>query len=285
MAVDANVIIYERIKEEIRAGKTLIASMQDGFKHSLAAIIDGNITTLITGLILGIIGMGPITGFAVTLCIGILTTLFTAVLLTKLFVDFQGDRGKTYNYVTSYTQNFLQGHNFDFIGKRKISYILSSTVIVLGIISMFTKGFDLGIDFEGGREYRVRFEKPVNSSEIRNELDKVLGNGTVVKQFGAANQVKVTTKYLIKKNNKETDEKVEKAVYNGLKKYLGNTTYENFKIANVLSSTKVDPSISVDFRNSSIKATIFSLIAIFIYILIRFRKYGYSVGAVAATLA
>jgi SecD/SecF fusion protein len=284
MAVDANVIIYERIKEEIRAGKTLIASMQDGFKHSLAAIIDGNITTLITGLILGIIGMGPITGFAVTLCIGILTTLFTAVLLTKLFVDFQADRGKTYNYVTSYTQNFLQGHNFDFIGKRKISYIISSTVIVLGIISMFTKGFDLGIDFEGGREYRVRFEKPVNSSEIRNELDKVLGNGTVVKQFGAANQVKVTTKYLIKKNNKETDEKVEKAVYNGLKKYLGNTTYENFKIANVLSSTKVDPSISVDFRNSSIKATIFSLIAIFIYILIRFRKYGYSVGAVAATL-
>lgn len=284
MAVDANVIIYERIKEEIRSGKSLIASMKDGFQHSLAAIIDGNITTLITGLILGAIGMGPITGFAVTLCIGILTTLFTAVLLTKLFVDFQADRGKTYNYVTSYTKNFLQGYNFDFIGKRKFAYILSTTIIVLGIVSMVTKGFDLGIDFEGGREYRVRFEQPVNTTDIRNELDKVLGNGTVVKQFGAANQVKITTKYLIKKNNKEADEKAEKAVYNGLSKFIGNTTYENFKTANVLSSTKVDPSISVDFRNSSIKATILSLLAIFVYIFIRFRKYGYSVGAVVATL-
>lgn len=286
MAVDANVIIYERIKEEINAGKTLLASMKDGFAHSLAAIIDGNITTFITGFILGAIGMGPVKGFAVTLCIGILTTLFTAVLLTKLFVDFQSERGKTYNYVTPFTKNFLQGYSFDFIGKRKISYIISSTIIIIGIISMFTKGFDLGIDFKGGREYRVRFEKPVNTSDVRAALDNpaIFGQGTIIKQFGPSNQVKISTKYLIENNGKETDEKVEKKLYEGLKKFIGNTSYDNFKLANVLSSTKVDPSISVDFRNSSIMATIFSLIAIFIYILARFRKYGYSVGSVVATL-
>lgn len=284
MAVDANVIIYERIKEELHHGKTALAAMQDGFKHSLAAIIDGNLTTLITGLILGMVGMGPVTGFAVTLCIGIFTTLFTALLLTKVYVDFRAEQGKTYKFFTKQTEFFLKGKNIDFIGLRTKFYAFSGIIIVLGFISIFVRGFDLGVDFEGGREYRVRFEQPVNVSDVRNDLNAVIGDGTIVKQIGSSTQVKVTTKYMIHETSKEADDKAVQALYEGLKKYLPNVTLDNFKEVYLLSSTKVDPSVSVDFRNSSIMATVLSLIAIFLYILIRFRTMGYSIGAVVATL-
>ncbi|MCB0318138.1 MAG: SecD/SecF family protein translocase subunit, partial [Bdellovibrionales bacterium] len=284
MAVDANVIIYERIKEELHHGKTALAAMQDGFKHSLAAIIDGNLTTLITGLILGMVGMGPVTGFAVTLCIGIFTTLFTALLLTKVYVDFRAEQGKTYKFFTKQTEFFLKGKNIDFIGLRTKFYAFSGIIIVLGFISIFVRGFDLGVDFEGGREYRVRFEQPVNVSDVRNDLNAVIGDGTIVKQIGSSTQVKITTKFMIHETSKEADDKAVESLYNGLKKYLPNVTLDNFKEVYLLSSTKVDPSVSVDFRNSSIMATVLSLIAIFLYILIRFRTMGYSIGAVVATL-
>lgn len=285
MAVDANVIIYERIKEELHKGKTALAAMKDGFEHSMAAIIDGNLTTLITGLILGMVGMGPVTGFAVTLCIGIFTTLFTALLLTKVYVDFRAEKGKTYKFFTKQTEFFLKGYNIDFIGMRKITYAISGIIIVLGLISFFVRGFDLGVDFEGGREYRVRFEQPVNASDVRDDLNHVLGDGTIVKQIGSSTQVKITTKYLIHESSKEADDKVIKVMYDGLHKYLGHSiTYDNFKEVYLLSSTKVDPSVSVDFRNSSIMATVLSLAAIFLYILIRFRTMGYSIGSVVATL-
>ncbi|MFN8236949.1 MAG: protein translocase subunit SecD [Chitinophagales bacterium] len=283
MAVDANVIIYERIKEEIREGKGLIVSVEEGFKHSLAAILDGNITTFLTAAILFFVGLGPVKGFAVTLMIGIGTTLFTAVLLTKIVVDKRMEKGKTLNYFTPFTKNFLQGVNFDFIGKRKITYAISTVFIIIGFISFFTKGFELGIDFKGGREYKVRFEKGVNTNDVRDALNATLGNGTVVKQFGSANQVKITTSYLIKKTGKEVDAEVEAAVYKGLSKFIPNTSFENFKRVNLMSFTKVDPTITGDFKRSSILATIFSLIVVFIYLLVRFRRYGYSVGAVAAT--
>lgn len=283
IAVDANVIIYERVKEELRLGKGLNVSVQEGFKHSLSAILDGNATTILTGIILAWIGVGPVKGFAVTLIIGILTTLFTALLLSRIIIERRLESGKELTFETSWTKNFLQGINFDFIGKRKITYTISTIVIILGFISFATRGFEMGIDFKGGREYKVRFEKGVNTNEIREALNSTLGNGTIVKQFGSANQVKITTSYLINKTGKEVDGQVEMAVFKGLQKFLPNTSFENYKRVNEMSSSKVDPTISVDFRNSSILATIFSLIVIFIYILIRFRKYGYSVGAIAAT--
>ena len=283
MAVDANVIIYERVKEELRAGKGYAYAAQEGFKHSLSAILDGNITTLLTAIILVWIGIGPVKGFAVTLIIGILTTLFTAVLLSKMIVDNRIEKGKHFEYFTPFTKNFLQGIHFDFIGKRKITYTVSSIIIIAGLISFATKGFDLGIDFDGGREYKVRFEKPVSTDDVRNDLDKVLGSGNVVKQFGAKNQVKITTKYLIKNTAKDTDLKVEQALYKGLSKYIPNTSYENFKRVNVMSSTKVDPSMTGDFKRSSAWAAIASLVVIALYILIRFNKKGYAFGAIAAT--
>ena len=283
MAVDANVIIYERVKEEHRAGKGLWVSIQEGFKHSYAAILDGNITTLLTAIILAVIGIGAVRGFAITLIIGIATTLFTAVLLTKIILDNRREKGKSITYFSEMTKNFLQGINFDFIGKRKITYAISTVFILVGMVSFFTRGFEMGIDFKGGREYKVRFENAVNTNEVRNALNKTLGAGTVVKQFGSANQVKLTTSYLINKTGKEVDGQVEMAVYEGLKQFMPNTSYENFKRVNLMSSTKVDPTISQDFKRSSVLATVLSLLVIFIYILIRFRKYGYSVGALAAT--
>ncbi len=283
IAVDANVIIYERVKEELREGKGLYVSVQDGFKHSLSAILDGNVTTLLTAVILAWIGVGPVKGFAITLIIGIATTLFTALLISKIIIDRRLEKGKGLTVQTNLTKNFLQGINFDFIGKRKITYAISTVIIILGFVSFFTRGFEMGIDFKGGREYKIRFEKAVSTNDIRESLNKTLGNGTIVKQFGSANQVKVTTSYLINKTGKEVDAEVETAVFNGLQKFLPNTSFETFKRVNEMSSTKVDPTISVDFKRSSILATIFSLVVIFFYILIRFRKYGYSIGAIAAT--
>ena len=283
IAVDANVIIYERVKEELRLGKDVLKAAQEGFKHSLPAILDGNITTLLTGIILAWIGVGPVKGFAITLIIGILTTLFTALLISRLIIERRLESGKTLSFQTSWTKNFLHGYNFDFIGKRKITYAISAVIMVIGIISFVTRGFEMGIDFKGGREYKVRFEKPVNTSDVSDALSKTLGDGTIVKQFGAANQVKITTSYLIDKAGKDIDSKVENAVYEGLNKFLPNTSFETFKRVNEMSSSKVDPTISVDFRNSSIMATLFSLIVIFIYILLRFKKKGYSIGAIAST--
>ncbi|MFN8284184.1 MAG: protein translocase subunit SecDF [Chitinophagales bacterium] len=283
MAVDANVIIYERIKEELRAGKSLRIAVEEGFKHSLSAILDGNITTFLTAAILFAVGIGPVKGFAVTLMIGIGTTLFTAVLITKMIVDARMEKGKELSYFTPFTKNFLQGINFDFIGKRKITYAVSTIFIIIGFVSFFTRGFELGIDFKGGREYKVRFEKAVNTSDVAEDLQKIVGNGTIVKQFGSANQVKITTPYLITKTGKEIDAKVDEAIFKGLAKYLPNTSFENFKRVNLMSFTKVDSTITKDFKSSSTWATILSLVGIFIYILIRFRKYGYSVGAIAAT--
>ncbi|HND46105.1 MAG TPA: protein translocase subunit SecF, partial [Chitinophagales bacterium] len=219
-----------------------------------------------------------------TLCIGIFTTLFTALLLTKVYVDFRAEQGKTYKFFTKQTEFFLKGKNIDFIGLRTKFYAFSGIIIVLGFISIFVRGFDLGVDFEGGREYRVRFEQPVNASDVRNDLNAVIGDGTIVKQIGSSTQIKVTTKYMIHETSKEADDKAVQALYEGLKKYLPNVTLDNFKEVYLLSSTKVDPSVSVDFRNSSIMATVLSLIAIFLYILIRFRTMGYSIGAVVATL-
>lgn len=283
IAVDANVIIYERVKEELREGKSVAVAAREGFKHSLPAILDGNITSLLTGIILAWIGMGPVKGFAITFIIGIATTLYTALLISRVIIEKRLESGKSLAFQTNFTKNFLHGHNFDFIGKRKYAYALTLIITIAGLVSFFTRGFEMGIDFKGGREYKVRFDKPVSTTDVSKSLSKTLGDGTVVKQFGSANQVKIITSYLIDKPGKDIDNKVETAVFEGLKAYLPNTSFETFKRVNEMSSSKVDPTISVDFRNSSILATVLSLIMMFVYILVRFKHKGYSIGALLST--
>lgn len=284
MAVDANVIIYERVKEELRLGLDIKKAMQEGYKHSLSAILDGNITTFLTAAILFFVGLGPVKGFAITLMIGIITTLFTAVLVSQVLIHWLSEKGKTISAHTSFTENFLQNINFDFIGVRKITYIISTIVIIAGFVSFATRGFELGVDFKGGRQYKVRFAQQVNNEEVKTKLDAEYGEGTIVKTVGTSNQIKITTSYKINENNKEIDEKVEAKLYNGLKSYLEKgTTYETFKKNNIMSSMKIEPSISSDMKTSAMWATILSLLVIFVYVLVRFRTVGYSVGAIAAT--
>jgi len=285
MAIDANVLIYERIKEELRMGNTVSKAIANGYKFSLPAIIDSNLTSMITGLILFYIGMGPIKGFATTLIIGLITTLFTAVLISSLLIDsWLSKPGRDLKVSTKFSESFLANVNFDFIGKRKISYTISTIIIIAGLASFFTKGFDLGVDFKGGREYKIRFEQPVSTEEVRQSLDEVFGGGTIVKTIGSANQFKVTTSYLIDKNSTESDHLADSKLYLGLKKFLPeNATYDSFKQINRLSQQKVDPTISVDIIESSTWAVIFSILGIFLYILFRFRNMGYSVGAIIST--
>lgn len=284
MAVDANVIIYERVKEELQLGKSPALAISEGYKHSYAAILDGNITTLLTGIILFVVGMGPVKGFATTLIIGIITTLFTAVLISRLFVESWLNKKKDLKVSRSFTKNFLQNIHFDFIGKRKITYAISSIIIIAGIISFVTRSFDMGVDFQGGRQYKVRFEQPVNTVEVKSALDKVFNTGTIVKTAGSDNQIKVTTSYLIDKNGKNVDHIVDSTLFAGLNPYLKNgTTFETFKTVHLLSQQKIDPTVSVDIKQSSIWATILSLIVIFLYIFIRFRKVGYSMGAIVSS--
>jgi SecD/SecF fusion protein len=285
MAVDANVIIFERIKEELRLGKTMVTAIADGFKNSYSAILDGNITTFITGAILLYVGLGPVKGFATTLIIGILTTLFTAVLLSRVIIEsFTSKDGSKFAVSNKFSESFLQNITFDFIGKRRIAYGISTFIIVVGLISFVARGFEYGVDFKGGREYKVRFEQPVQTDAIRSELDKVLGPGTIVKTIGASNQVKITTSYKIDETGLEIDNEVDQTIFEGLAPFISKgTNFETFRDVFLLSRQKVDPTISVDIKQSSFWATILSILAVFVYILIRFRSWSYSVGAIAAT--
>lgn len=284
MAIDANVLIYERIKEELRNGVGIAKAISNGFKFSLPAIIDSNLTSMITGVILFFIGMGPIKGFATTLIIGLITTLFTALLISSLLIDRWLSKGRDLKVSTKFSESFLTNTNIDFIGKRKISYIFSAILLVAGIASFATKGFELGVDFKGGREYKVRFAQAINTEEVKTELDNIFNTGTIVKTIGSDNQVKVTTSFLIDKNSAESDHLADSTLFEGLKKFLPeNTSYQEFKQINLLSQQKVDPTISVDIIKSSTWAVILSIIGIFLYILLRFRAMGYSIGAIIST--
>ena len=283
MAVDANVIINERIREELRSGKTLKTAVSEGYKNSLSAIIDGNLTTIITAVILLVFGIGPIKGFATTLIIGIICSMITAVLVAREIMEKRMESGKTFKFETAFSKNLLTNVNFDFLGKRKWSYIFSCCTIVFGLISFFTKGFELGVDFKGGREYKVQFDKALTSDEIKTSLDKVFNGGTIVKTYGSANQFKISTSYLIDKSGETVDAEVEKTLYDGLKSFVGEKSFESFKNKHILSSSKVSPTISTDIKRSSIIAALLALVAMFVYILIRFRRWQYSMGAIAAT--
>lgn len=289
MAVDANVIIYERIKEELRIGKGIRLAIEDGYKNAYSAIIDGNVTTLITGIILAYFGTGPIQGFAVTLIIGILTSLFTSIFISRLFFEYLLDYNKKITFGFPFTLNILTNTKINFVNLRKVGYLISAGLITLSLISLFTKGLETGVDFAGGRSYVVRFDQPVKVNEVRQALQKVVKEGVEVKSFGSSNQVRITTKYLINDNSTKADSIVEKTLYEGLKGfYKTPIQFEDFvsdnpdKIIGRLSSEKVGPTIAADIKRAGIYALILALLGIFIYIAIRFKRWTFGLGGVIA---
>ena len=327
MSIDANVLIYERVREEMKNGKGIKLAIKDGYQSAYSSIIDANVTTLLTGIILYTFGTGPIKGFATTLIIGILTSLFAAIFITRLIIQSRLDKGKSISFSTKLTDGAFKNINIDFLGKRKRFYALSLIILGMGISSLFTKGLHLGVDFSGGRTYVVRFDKPVDNEEVRSSLSKLfvdeegLSYAPEVKTFGNTNQIKITTSYLIDNNDKEVDNIINQKLYEGCKFLLSESFFkedqiasiekeieelikddkqekneeiqalenekekillEKFKKQYIQSSEKVGPTIADDIKQSAVWAVVFSLIVIFVYILIRFRKWQFSLGAVLA---
>ncbi len=286
IAVDANVLIYERIREELYKGKGQKESVQDGFSNALSSILDANITTGLTALILYTFGTGPIKGFATTLLIGILTSLFTAIFISRLLIDWYLNRGGKLEFSTGMTKGLFRSINLDFLKKRKLAYVISGVIITAGLASLFTTGLDQGIDFVGGRTYTVRFAQDMNTEEVKTAVNDVF-NSAEVKTIGSANQLKISTKYKVNENSAEVDAEVQEKLYAALVPFLPDgTTYKQFIDAenNIgkMYSGKVSPTIADDIKNSSVWAILGSLIVVFLYILLRFKKWQFSLGAVAA---
>jgi SecD/SecF fusion protein len=273
MAVDANVLINERIKEELRSARSLKNAISDGYAAANSSIIDANLTTLIAGVALYTFGTGPVQGFAITLIIGILSSLFTAILLSRVIIEWRLSKDQIVKFSNSFSENFLQNVNFNFVAARKKYYIISSIIIALGLGSIFSKGFTLGVDFKGGWTYVVQFNNDLTSSNIRESLTPAFGSAPEVKTFGANNKYKITTTYEINNTTEGASDLVEAKLNDGLSK-LG--TYE------ILSSSKVGPTIANDIKTASIWATIIALLGIGFYIMIRFRKWQYALGATIA---
>jgi SecD/SecF fusion protein len=285
MSVDANVLIYERVQEELRAGKGLKLAISDGYKNAYSAIIDGQVTTLLTGIVLYTFGSGPIKGFATTLIIGILTSLFSAIFITRLIFEWQLKRTKNILFTTKFTDNWLRHTSIKFLEKRKIAYIISGAFIILSIGSLAVRGLSYGIDFRGGRTYVVRLEQDVQVADVQAALTNVYGEMPEVKTFGADNQIRITTSYKIDDDSQDVDDEVEELLMQGLKDANvldDNVTLKEFTDTYQQSSQKVGPTISADIRKDSVIAISFALIIIFLYILIRFTNWQYSLGAVAA---
>ena len=281
MSVDANVLIYERIQEELRSGKGMKLAVKEGYKQAYSAIIDGNVTTLLTGFILYYFGEGPIKGFATTLIIGIFTSLFCAIFITRLILDSAVNKSENVKFTTPFTANWLRDVHFPFLQRRKVGYIVSGIITVVCVASLFTKGLDKGIDFVGGRTYTVVFDKPVQVESIAESLAVVYGSAPEVKTFGGDNQVRITTKYRITDEGTEADDEVETLLYEGLKSYLPDgTTKEEFLSENRQMSQKVGPAVAEDVTRAAVWSVIFALIVIFVYIMVRFSNWWYGAGAV-----
>ena len=278
MSVDANVLIYERVREELLNGKGLRLAITDGYKAAYSSIIDANVTTLLTGIILYVFGTGPIKGFATTLVIGIITSLFSAIFITRLIFYWRLNKKSKVTFDNKITRGAFKNTSINFIGNRKRYYIISTLIILIGIGSFINKGLNYGVDFKGGRTFVVRFDENINNELLRSSLGKeFVENGVEmfpeVKTFGEENQVKITTKYLIDSRDLNADELVSSKLNNGL------VNYGDFEI---MSSQKVGPTIADDIKNAALWSIIFSLLVIFLYILIRFRKWQFSLGAVIA---
>lgn len=293
MAVDANVIIYERIKEEIRAGKGMRLAIADGYKNAYSAIIDGNVTTLLTGIVLYIFGTGPVQGFATTLIIGILSSLFSAIFISRMIFTTLLDKNKKISFDNKYTRNFLANVNIDFLGMRRKAYIFSSIIIIAGIVSLFTRGLNPGIDFSGGRTYVIRFDQNVTTAEVRDALTVEFDNvSPEVKTFGPSSQVKITTKYLIDDESPEVDSIIQVKLFNSLKPFYTDQSikYRNFstdvetedKFLGILSSQKVDPVIADDILKRAWRAIAIALLVIFVYIALRFGRWQFGLAGLVA---
>lgn len=297
MAVDANVLIFERIREELRNGKGLSLAIKDGYKLSLSSIIDANVTTLLTGVILYAFGTGPIRGFATTLIIGILSSLFCAIFVSRLLFEWNLSRKKNISFATNFSDNWFANVNIDFLTKRRVAYVISGILVLGSLTSLFTKSLDFGVDFVGGRSYQIRFDQPVNTADLSSALGAqfVAEDGTTqmapeVKTLGSANQVVVTTKYRVDDNGQDVEEDILNKLYKGASPFFANQiSQEKFNMdeeegVGLKASRQVGPTIADDIKTSAVWSIIFSLVIIFIYILIRFKKWQFSLGAVAALL-
>jgi SecD/SecF fusion protein len=280
MSVDANVLIYERIREELAIGKSVKAAIQEGYKKAYAAIIDANLTTLLTAFVLAAFGSGPIKGFATTLIIGIFTSLFSAIFITRLIFTWKLERNKEISFSSKLTEGLFKNININFVGNRKKFYVISAIVIIAGIGSFATRGLNLGVDFTGGRSFTVKFDKVLAQEDVKAALSNVFvaDNGRSqapeVKTFGSPNQLKITTNYMVEENGQEIDALVESKLHEGLRTFATEYSIEE--------SRKVDPTISDDIEASAFLAIFFSLIVIFAYIIFRFRKWQYGLGALVA---
>ena len=290
MSVDANVIIYERAKEELYAGKNVKEALRHAFswKGAMSSIFDANITTALTALILYVFGTGPIKGFATTLLIGIATSLFSAIFISRLFIEWFLNKGKRLDFSTPITKNWFTNLKFDFLSKRKIAYVFSGSMIVIAMISLFSLGLNWGVDFVGGRTYQVRFENAVNPTEIQLIVVAEFGSAEV-KTFGSNNQLKITTKYKVDEEGTEIDNEIQEKLFKILQPYLpAGLSLEDFanisetKTAGIMKTFKVTPSIADDIKQNSVWALLGSLVVVFIYILLRFEKWQFSFGAVLA---
>ena len=288
MSVDANVLIFERIREEFVKGKGQKQAVNDGFSNALSSILDANITTGLTALILFVFGSGPIKGFATTLLIGIATSLFTAIFITRMLVENRLKKSKTLDFSTTTTKNLFKNLAIYFLEKRKIAYVFSLSLLSIGVFSLLTNGLNQGVDFVGGRSYTVRFDNNIDQSKIQSDLISVLGNAEA-KTFGSDNQLKITTNYKVDVEGTQVDDEIQLIMFDALKNNLPNgLTYDDFvngsddKSVGIMGSSKVGPTIADDIKKNSFLAIIGSLIVVFLYILIRFRNWQYSLGAVAA---
>ena len=286
MAVDANVIIYERIKEEIRAGKGLSKAVADGYSNAYSAIIDGQVTTILTGIVLFIFGSGPVQGFATTLIIGIITSVLTSIFISRIIIEDRLAKGKNITFSNKFTRNFLQNTTVDFLSKRKFTYILSGVVVLASILSICIKGFTYGVDFTGGRTFVVRFDQPVNAEEVREAAVAVFDGAVEVKQFGGESQMKLTTQYKVEDESTEADAEVEEMLYNALKGFFQeDITFDEFRSTlenpnGIISSDKVGPTMANDMKRAAIIAVIIALFVIFAYIAVRFKNWTWGLGGV-----
>ena len=288
MSVDANVLIFERIREELSKGKGQKQAVSDGFSNALSSILDANITTGLTALILFVFGSGPIKGFATTLLIGIATSLFTAIFITRMLVDARISKGKKLEFSTKSTKNLFRNLTITFLEKRKVAYMLSLSLLSIGVFSLFTNGLNQGVDFVGGRSYTVRFNENINPADVQNNLIEVFGNAEA-KTYGSDNQLKITTNYKVDVEGSEVDTEIQEKMFESLNGYLPeDISYDDFvngsedKQVGIMSSSKVGPTIADDIKKNSVFAIFGSLLVVFLYILLRFRDWQYSLGAVAA---
>jgi len=290
-AVDANIIIYERAKEELRLGKSIdeAISASFGWKGAMRSIVDANVTHVLTGAVLLIFGTGPIQGFATTLLIGIATSLFTSIFITRILLDWSVNKGNKLTFTTGFSKNFFTNFHYDFLGAKKYTYIFSSLVVIVSVVSLATNGLNYGVDFKGGRTFQVRFEKPVAAEEVREDLLKAFDGSAEAKVFGKDNQLKITTKYKVEEHGTDADQQVNNILFDKLKKhYNADMTYEKFvnsydgKKYGILQASKVGPTVADDIKTNSYWAVLGAMAIVFLYLMISFRKWQYSLGAIAA---